>query len=143
MWCRGLSIESRVVFLSLTIRIDPDLAWGTFLGDGGNSEYGYGITVDDSDSIYVTGLTLSATNYDTWDVFVSKLSNSGGHIWSTYVGGEYADIARALGGWSEVVSDPAEVGPAILRAKNATEDGNGHIGRHPHHDGADAGQEKK
>jgi acetolactate synthase I/II/III large subunit len=39
------------------------------------------------------------------------------------VGGEYADIARALGGWSEVVKDPDEVGPAILRAKRATEDG--------------------
>lgn len=39
------------------------------------------------------------------------------------VGGDYADIARALGGWSEVVRDPAEVGPAILRARRATEDG--------------------
>jgi thiamine pyrophosphate-dependent acetolactate synthase large subunit-like protein len=39
------------------------------------------------------------------------------------VGGDYADIARALGGWSEVVKDPAEVGPAILRARKATEDG--------------------
>ena len=39
------------------------------------------------------------------------------------VGGDYADIARALGGWSEVVRDPAEVGPAILRARKATEDG--------------------
>jgi thiamine pyrophosphate-dependent acetolactate synthase large subunit-like protein len=39
------------------------------------------------------------------------------------VGGDYADIARALGGWSELVRDPAEVGPAILRAKRATEDG--------------------
>jgi len=39
------------------------------------------------------------------------------------VGGDYADIAKALGGWSEVVHDPAEVGPAILRAKRATEDG--------------------
>jgi len=39
------------------------------------------------------------------------------------VGGDYADIARALGGWSEVVEDPAEIGPAILRARKATEDG--------------------
>lgn len=39
------------------------------------------------------------------------------------VGGDYADIARALGGWSEIVHDPDEVGPAILRAKRATEDG--------------------
>jgi thiamine pyrophosphate-dependent acetolactate synthase large subunit-like protein len=39
------------------------------------------------------------------------------------VGGDYADIARALGGWAERVEDPAEVGPALLRARRATEDG--------------------
>ncbi|MDP6707610.1 MAG: thiamine pyrophosphate-requiring protein [Alphaproteobacteria bacterium] len=39
------------------------------------------------------------------------------------VGGDYADIAQALGGWSERVEDPAEVAPAIGRARRATEDG--------------------
>ncbi len=39
------------------------------------------------------------------------------------VGGDYADIARALGGWAERVEDPAEAGPAFLRARRATEDG--------------------
>ena len=39
------------------------------------------------------------------------------------MGGDYADIARALGGWAERVEDPAEVGPAIGRARAATEDG--------------------
>ena len=39
------------------------------------------------------------------------------------VGGEYAEIARSLGGWSERVEDPAQIGPAILRAKRATEEG--------------------
>ncbi len=39
------------------------------------------------------------------------------------VGGNYADIARALGGWAERVEDPDEVGPAIGRARRATEDG--------------------
>ena len=39
------------------------------------------------------------------------------------VSGNYADIAAALGGWSERVEDPSEVGAAILRARRATEDG--------------------
>jgi thiamine pyrophosphate-dependent acetolactate synthase large subunit-like protein len=39
------------------------------------------------------------------------------------VGGNYAEIARALGGWSERVEDPDEVGPAIVRARRATENG--------------------
>ncbi len=37
--------------------------------------------------------------------------------------GNYADMARAMGGWSERVKDPAEVAPAIGRARRATEDG--------------------
>ncbi|MBI4310534.1 MAG: thiamine pyrophosphate-requiring protein [Chloroflexi bacterium] len=39
------------------------------------------------------------------------------------LGGNYADMARAMGGWSERVEDPAQVAPAILRAKRATEEG--------------------
>ncbi len=39
------------------------------------------------------------------------------------VGGDYADIARALGGWAERVERPDEVGAAILKARRATEDG--------------------
>ncbi len=39
------------------------------------------------------------------------------------LGGNYANLARELGGWSERVSDPNDVGNAILRAKRATEEG--------------------
>ena len=39
------------------------------------------------------------------------------------VGGEYADIARALGGWARRVEDPAEVGAAFLEARRKTEEG--------------------
>ena len=39
------------------------------------------------------------------------------------LGGNYADMARAMGGWAERVEDPSDVGPAIMRAKAATEDG--------------------
>ncbi len=39
------------------------------------------------------------------------------------LGGNYADLAKTLGGWSERVSDPGDVGNAILRAKRATEEG--------------------
>ena len=39
------------------------------------------------------------------------------------LGGNYADMARAMGGWAERVDDPAEVGPAIVRARRATEEG--------------------
>ncbi len=39
------------------------------------------------------------------------------------IGGNYADLARDLGGWSERVENPAEIGEAILRARRQTEAG--------------------
>ena len=40
------------------------------------------------------------------------------------IGGNYADMARAMGGYAERVEAPSEIGPAIRRARKATEDGN-------------------
>ena len=39
------------------------------------------------------------------------------------IDGNYADMGLAMGGWAERVEDPADVGPAILRARKATEEG--------------------
>ena len=39
------------------------------------------------------------------------------------VGGNYADIGRALGGWTERIEDPDQIAPAIERARKATENG--------------------
>ena len=39
------------------------------------------------------------------------------------LGGNYADMARAMGGYGERVEVPTEIGPAIQRARRAIEDG--------------------
>ena len=39
------------------------------------------------------------------------------------LGGRYADLGRDMGGWAERVEDPEDVAAAILRAKEATENG--------------------
>lgn len=39
------------------------------------------------------------------------------------VGGQYAEIGRALGGWAERVEDPEEIAAAFRRARRATEEG--------------------
>jgi thiamine pyrophosphate-dependent acetolactate synthase large subunit-like protein len=39
------------------------------------------------------------------------------------LGGNYADIAKAMGGWSERVSKPGEIKSAIARARKATDSG--------------------
>jgi acetolactate synthase-1/2/3 large subunit len=39
------------------------------------------------------------------------------------LGGNYADMAKSMGGYGERVESPAEVAPAIQRARRANEDG--------------------
>jgi acetolactate synthase-1/2/3 large subunit len=39
------------------------------------------------------------------------------------IGGNYADLARSLGGWSERIEDPNQIAPGLLRAKKVTEEG--------------------
>ncbi|MEN6425148.1 MAG: SBBP repeat-containing protein [Phycisphaerales bacterium] len=75
------------------------LLWSTYLG-GSEAEYGYSIAVDASDNALVTGYTASAdwvwggfdTDFDgSGDGFIVKLSPSGSHLWSTYLGGSGND----------------------------------------------------
>ena len=81
--------------------------WSTYLG-GNKDDWGVGMDVDGSGSVYVTGSTLSAgwvaggwdTSYNggtyEGDAFVVKLSPNGGHIRSTYLGGSNDDSATGL-----------------------------------------------
>ena len=39
------------------------------------------------------------------------------------LGGNYADMGRAMGGYAERIEDPAEIGPAFQRARQMNEDG--------------------
>jgi acetolactate synthase-1/2/3 large subunit len=39
------------------------------------------------------------------------------------LGGNYADMGRAMGGYAERIEDPAEVVPAFRRARQMTEEG--------------------
>jgi hypothetical protein len=89
--------------------IDPVvLAYSTYLG-GGSYEHGYGITVDNSGIVYVTGHTNStdfpcldqySTDQGGTDVFVSKIDpNQSGTaclIYSTYLGGNGDDDGKGI-----------------------------------------------
>jgi hypothetical protein len=79
------------------------LKFSTYLG-GSGEDYGSGVAIDDSGNVYVTGSTSSidfpttskaydrSHNGGTYDVFLSKISSSGGSlIFSTYLGGSGAD----------------------------------------------------
>jgi hypothetical protein len=81
----------------------------TYLG-GRQDDYGRGIAVDTTGSIYVTGYTYSSKSSDfpvktplmgphttTYDAFVSKYSpNAIDLVYSTYLGGSWGDRASAI-----------------------------------------------
>ena len=67
-------------------------------------------------------LTVVFNNH-TMAIETSAMAASHSLFRTRDIGGNYADLATAMGGWSERVEDPSEVGPALLRARRATEDG--------------------
>ncbi|HSW00004.1 MAG TPA: choice-of-anchor D domain-containing protein, partial [Sedimentisphaerales bacterium] len=81
--------------LRIQVLVEPvavDLVWSRYLG-GSDRELGYGVATDSQGNVYVTGATrssgwLGSGDYaGGYDVFVMKLTSSGGHVWSRYFGG--------------------------------------------------------
>jgi hypothetical protein len=83
--------------------IDPDLVWSTYLGGSGNDR-AYGLTTDAEGNILVTGETNSTgwisggydMTLDGTDAFVTKLTPTGAHVWSTYYGGSAAEFGYSI-----------------------------------------------
>ena len=84
------------VFVTKLSPTGDTLIYSTYLG-GGGGEYAYGIAVDTTGNVYLTGETWSwdfplvnpydSTN-DNYDVFVTKLSSAGNTLlYSTFLGG--------------------------------------------------------
>src|SRR5262249_4141610 len=81
------------------------LIWSSYL-QGSNRNDVYGIAVDSSGDVYVTGWTLSSdfpttagayktTGGASYDVFVTKFYRDGSHlVWSTFLGGGGTDQCR-------------------------------------------------
>jgi hypothetical protein len=83
------------------------LVYSTYLG-GSGADGGYGIDVDSSGNVYVTGSTRS-TNFPTanprqpaygggfYDAFVTKFNSSGSaFLYSTYLGGNGSEVGRSI-----------------------------------------------
>jgi hypothetical protein len=90
---------------SLTLVIDPELVYGTYLG-GTNDDYGYDIAVDNFGYAYITGYTASSNfpvqnpyqgDSTGYDAFVAKLSLAGNTlVYSTYLGGNSDDRSYGI-----------------------------------------------
>jgi hypothetical protein len=81
--------------------IDPVLSWNTFLG-GSNYDYGYGIAVDTSGNVYVTGYSSATWGSPvlpytgSYDAFVAKLNGSGALQWNTFLGSSGIDVGYGI-----------------------------------------------
>ena len=100
---------SNDVFVTKLNAAGTGLIYSTFLG-GSSDDGGYGIAVDASGNVYMTGITINgATDYPTTvgaydtthngsnDVFVTKLNASGtALIYSTFIGGRGVDYGFGI-----------------------------------------------
>ena len=72
--------------------------WTTTIG-GASTDSGYGVAVDGSGNVYVTGIFAGTVDFGAgnvtsaggFDVFVTKLNSSGAHQWTTTFGGTSDD----------------------------------------------------
>jgi hypothetical protein len=80
--------------------IDPTLTWNTFLG-GSTSDFGFGVAVDGSGNVYVTGESGATWGtpvraFSSYDAFVAKLDANGALIWNTFLGGNAETDGRGV-----------------------------------------------
>jgi hypothetical protein len=98
----GGAVDAFVTKLNLA---GSALVYSTYLGGTGD-DFGNAIAIDASGNAYVAGQT-SSSNFPTAspyqgakgassDAFVTKLNSTGSAVYSTYLGGNLADIGRAI-----------------------------------------------
>ncbi len=98
----------------------PDKFCVNFMGDAA-----FGMTGLDFETAVRSNIPICTVvlNNDDMAVEVPHMELSNNRFGSRALYGRYSDMARAMGGWSERIDDPADVGPALMRARRATEEG--------------------
>ena len=99
---------------------DPEKFVVNFMGDAA-----FGMTGLDFETAVRSGIPILTIvlNNSSMAIETSAMARSHELYNTRDLGGSYADLGTAMGGWAERVEDPSDVGPAILRAKAATENG--------------------
>ena len=98
----------------------PDKFVVNFMGDAAFGMTGLDFETASRNNIPILTIVL---NNSTMAIETTHMARSHELYGTRDIGGNYAEMALAMGGWAERVADPADVGPAILRARKATEDG--------------------
>jgi acetolactate synthase I/II/III large subunit len=108
----GLTIGAKVAA--------PDKFCVNFMGDAA-----FGMTGLDFETAVRCGVPICTIvlNNSTMAIEIPHMKLSHERHNARDLGGSYANLARDLGGWSERVEDPSQIGEAILRARRQTEEG--------------------
>src|SRR5215471_3784082 len=98
----------------------PDKFCVNIMGDAA-----FGMTGLDFETAARAGIPITTIvlNNSTMAIETHAMALSHERYRARDLGGNYANIGRDLGGWSERVEDPAQIGDAILRARRQNEDG--------------------
>jgi acetolactate synthase-1/2/3 large subunit len=98
----------------------PDKFVVNFMGDAA-----FGMTGLDFETAVRSNIPILTVvfNNNTMAIETAAMARSHELYGTRNLGGNYADMAKSMGGWAERVECPAEVASAIQRARNATEDG--------------------
>jgi thiamine pyrophosphate-dependent acetolactate synthase large subunit-like protein len=98
----------------------PDKVCINFMGDAA-----FGMTGLDFETAVRSDLPIITVvlNNGTMAVETSMMELSHQKHRSRDLGGNYAEIGKSLGGWSEHVTDPGQISSAFKRARRATEEG--------------------
>ncbi|MEE9567761.1 MAG: thiamine pyrophosphate-requiring protein [Candidatus Binatia bacterium] len=98
----------------------PDKFCVNFMGDAA-----FGMTGLDFETAVRSGIPILTIvlNNSSMAVETHHMAISHERYRTRDIGGNYADLGRALGGYAERVEKPEEIAPAIKRARRATEEG--------------------
>ena len=99
----------------------PDKFVVNFMGDAA-----FGMTGLDFETAVRSNIPILTVvlNNSTMAIETSHMAASHEMYRTRDLGGDYSEMAKAMGGWSEKVSDPSDIKNAFRRAKEATENGN-------------------
>ena len=98
----------------------PEKFCVNFMGDAA-----FGMTGLDFETAVRCGIPITTIvlNNSTMAIETHAMQLSHNRYRARDLGGNYANIGRDLGGWSERVEDPGQIGDAILRARRQNDEG--------------------
>ena len=98
----------------------PDKFCVNFMGDAA-----FGMTGLDFETAVRTKLPITTIvlKNSTMAIETNHMKISHEKFKARDLDGDYADIARSLGGWSEVIDDPDDIARSLLRAKEKNQEG--------------------